>query len=165
MSLPGQPGGQYVATGLEHSERGRPRYDPDTHSRMTEKRFRKLQAAVLDAPPAERFGDPSAEIGVVCWGSTAGVVREAVELAQERGIPVDAIAPRMVWPIPEHQIGEFVRSKRVLVVPEANYGGQYAQLLAVRYRRDMVRVNSYGGVPFKVAQILKVIEEVGQHVG
>src|SRR5919199_1083194 len=38
MSLPGMPGGQYVATGLEHNETGRPRYDPRTHTAMTDKR-------------------------------------------------------------------------------------------------------------------------------
>ena len=47
MSLPGMPGGQYVATGLEHNETGRPRYDPRTHTAMTEKRFQKLEAARL----------------------------------------------------------------------------------------------------------------------
>src|SRR5438105_6900850 len=78
MSLPGMAGGQYVATGLEHNETGRPRYDPKTHTVMTEKRFRKLDHAVLDAPPPDRFGDPDAEIGIVTWGSTMGNVIEAI---------------------------------------------------------------------------------------
>lgn len=165
ISVPGQAGGQYVATGLEHSELGRPRYDPDSHTKMTEKRFRKLQTAVGDAPPADRYGDPSADIGIITWGSTMGAAVEAVDVAGERGIAVEALAPRMLWPIPDRQVEQFVRSKRVLIVPEVNYGGQYADLLAARYRRDLVRVNSYGGVPIKVERIVKAIEEVGQHVG
>ncbi|MCL4371348.1 MAG: 2-oxoacid:acceptor oxidoreductase subunit alpha [Chloroflexi bacterium] len=165
MSVPGQAGGQYVATGLEHGELGRPRYDPDTHSRMTEKRFRKLAAAAADAPPADLYGDPSAEIGIVTWGSTMGAVVEAVDLAREKGIAVEALAPRMLWPIPDRQVGEFVRSKKVLIVPEVNYSGQFADLLAARYKRDVVKLSSYGGTPIKVARIVKAIEEVGQHVG
>jgi len=165
ISVPGQAGGQYVATGLEHSELGRPRYDPDSHTKMTEKRFRKLQTAAGDAPPADRYGDPSADIGIITWGSTMGAAVEAVDVAGERGIAVEALAPRMLWPIPDRQVEQFVRSKRVLIVPEVNYGGQYADLLAARYRRDLVRVNSYGGVPIKVERIVKAIEEVGQHVG
>ena len=165
MSIPGQAGGQYVATGLEHSERGRPRYDPVSHQKMTEKRFRKLEAAVQDAPPADRFGDPSAEVGIVTWGSSLGPVAEAVEQARELGIPVDAIAPKMLWPLPDHQLAEFVRSKRVVIVPEVNYSGQFADLLAARYHREFVKLNRYGGVPFKVAEILKAIQEVGHHVG
>ena len=164
MSVPGQAGGQYVATGLEHSDLGRPRYDPESHSRMTEKRFRKLETAVADAPAADRYGDASADIGIVTWGSSMGAVIEAVQRAAEEGIAAEAIAPKMLWPIPDHQIGDFIRNKRVLIVPEVNYTGQYADLLAARYKREVVKVNSYGGVPFKVGQIVKAIEEVGQNV-
>ena len=45
MAIPGQAGGQYVATGLEHNEAGRPRYDAATTRQMTDKRFRKLELA------------------------------------------------------------------------------------------------------------------------
>ncbi len=165
MSVPGQAGGQYVATGLEHSERGMPRYDAGSHQQMTEKRFRKLESATQDAPPADRFGDATAEVGIVTWGSTLGPVAEAVEQVREMGIPVDAIAPKMLWPLPDHQLAEFVRSKRVVIVPEANYTGQFADLLAARYHREFVKLSRYGGVPFKVADIVKAIEEVGHHVG
>jgi 2-oxoglutarate/2-oxoacid ferredoxin oxidoreductase subunit alpha len=165
MSIPGQAGGQYVATGLEHSEMGRPRYDDASHTRMTEKRFKKMESAAQDAPPADRFGDPSAEMGIVTWGSTMGPVAEAVEQARERGIPVDAIAPRMVWPLPDHQLADFLRGKKVVIVPEVNYTGQFADLLAARYHREFVKLGRYGGVPFKVAEIVRAIEEVGHHVG
>ena len=165
MSVPGQAGGQYVATGLEHSERGRPRYDVLSHQQMTEKRFRKMNAAAQDAPPADRFGDPAAEIGIVTWGSSLGPVAEAVEQTREKGIAVDAIAPKMLWPLPDHQLAEFVRSKRVVIVPEANYTGQFADLLAARYHRDFVKLSRYGGAPFKVADIVRAIEEAGHHVG
>ena len=165
MSVPGQAGGQYVATGLEHSEMGRPRYDPETHQRMTEKRFRKLEMAALEAPPAERHGDPRAEIGIITWGSTTGAAIEAVDLAAEEGIAAEALAPRMLWPLPAQQLAEFVGSKKVLIVLEVNYGGQFADLLAARYRRELVRVNDYGGVPIRVERILRAIEEVRQHVG
>lgn len=165
MSVPGQPGGQYVATGLEHSEHGRPRYDPESHIKMTRKRFRKLETAAKDAPPADRFGDPGAEIGVITWGSTMGPVTEAVGMLREKGLAVEALAPKMLWPIPDHQVEEFIRGKRAVLVAEANYTGQYADLLAARYKRDFKKVNYFGGIPFAVSQVVKAIEEVGRHVG
>ncbi|MBM4416975.1 MAG: 2-oxoacid:acceptor oxidoreductase subunit alpha [Chloroflexi bacterium] len=165
MSLPGMAGGQYVATGLEHNETGRPRYDVVTHSRMTEKRFRKLEYAMRDAPEAERHGDPNAEIGIVTWGTTMGSVREAVDALAERGIPVDAIAPKMVWPLPDHQLRDFVMGKRRVIVPEVNYSGQLAMLMAARYRNDLIRMNIYGGTPFKSRDIVAFVEsEVAQRV-
>jgi len=83
----------------------------------------------------------------------------------ERGIKVDAIAPKMVWPLPDHQLRDFIMSKRKVLVVEVNYTGQLAQLLAARYRNDLVRLNTYGGVPFKVGDIVQFVEsEVAQRV-
>ena len=160
MSLPGQPGGQYTATGLEHGDRGRPRYDSSTHTTMTEKRFRKLEAAARQAPEPLRYGDPEAEIGIVTWGSTTGAVVEAIDRARERGVSVELLAPRMLRPLPDHQIARFLESKTAILVPEVNYSGQLADLLAARYRRDLRRLNRYGGMAVRVRDVLEAIEEV-----
>jgi 2-oxoglutarate ferredoxin oxidoreductase subunit alpha len=157
MSVPGQPGGQYVATGLEHNEEGRPRYDPDTKRAMTEKRMRKLAAAERDAPPAEYWGDPDAELGIITWGSTAGPVQEAIALAAREGIPVAGMAPKMLWPVPVAQIEPFLRGKREVLVAEVNYSGQFASLLAARFGRAFGRLNAYEGQPFRVRDILAAI--------
>lgn len=160
MAIPGTEGGQYVATGLEHNEVGRPRYDPTTHSRMTEKRFRKLELAAREAPEPHRYGDRSAEVGVLTWGSTFGAVVEAIDQLAERGIAVDALAPRMVWPLPTQQLDDFVSSKRLILVPEVNYTGQFAHFLSAHYQRDFERLNVYGGGAFKVAQIAEALQRV-----
>ncbi|GAC1394981.1 MAG: 2-oxoacid:acceptor oxidoreductase subunit alpha [Chloroflexota bacterium] len=160
MSVPGQEGGSYVSTGLEHNEYGQPRYDPTTHARMTEKRFRKLVACVADAPPADHYGPPMAEIGVITWGSTYGTVVEAARLATARGMAVSCLAPKMLWPLPDHQIEPFLAGKRLILVPEVNYSGQFADLLQARYTVRVRKVNTYGGVPFNVSQILDAIQEV-----
>ncbi len=168
ISIPGMEGGQYIATGLEHNENSRPRYDPATHSRMTEKRFHKLKTAMADAPPAVRYGDPSAETGIITWGSTTGVVIEAMNRLQDKGLALDMIAPRMLRPLPDHQLAEFIRSKRIVIVPEVNYSGQLADLLCSHYPREYQRINVYGGVPFNVSELVEDIENavkrVSQHV-
>src|SRR5438876_1228742 len=86
------------------SRPSRPRYDAKTHAEMTRKRFAKLERAVEAAPPPHRHGDPSADIGIITWGSTWGAVVEAVDAASARGLKVDAIAPRLVWPVPDGQL-------------------------------------------------------------
>jgi 2-oxoglutarate ferredoxin oxidoreductase subunit alpha len=163
MAIPGTEGGQYVATGLEHNEAGRPRYDNATHSEMTRKRFRKLERAAENAPPPHEYGDPRADIGIVTWGSTWGAVVEAIDRLAERGLQVHALAPRQLWPLPDHQIRPLVESKRVVLVPEVNYSGQFADLLSIHYQRDLQRINTYGGQPFRVAEIAEAIEGVHQH--
>jgi len=167
MSVPGQEGGAYVSTGLEHSEYGSPRYDPETHARMTEKRFRKLEISVRDAPPSESFGPADAEIGVIAWGSTYGTVLEAVSLVGARGMSVACMAPKMLWPLPDWQLEPFLRGKRAILVAEVNYSGQFAELLKARYGVQVRKVNTYGGVPFNSSEIVGAIEraygEVLQH--
>lgn len=164
ISVPGTPGGQYTATGLEHSEYGGVRYDPETHRRMTEKRFRKIMGAAADAPEPLRYGDPDAEIGIITWGSTAGTVMEAIDRLAEQGVRAELLAPKLIFPVPLHQLRPFVESKRVVIVPEVNYSGQYRRLLEAEFRRGFVPVNTYTGHPFQVAELVQAIQGVVQHV-
>jgi 2-oxoglutarate ferredoxin oxidoreductase subunit alpha len=163
MAIPGTPGGMYVATGLEHSEAGRPRYDPVTHQSMVDKRFRKTYEAVRDFPAVETLGDADAELGIVSWGSTLGQVREAVEQARAQGIKILSFYPRVVYPLANgYLLNDLGRVKR-LIVPEVNMLGQFANLIEQRYRGEVIRLNIYGGLPFKTETILKKIVEVAHH--
>ncbi|HEX5503078.1 MAG TPA: 2-oxoacid:acceptor oxidoreductase subunit alpha [Thermomicrobiales bacterium] len=153
MAVPGEAGGEYTATGLEHNEYGRVSYTVATHAAMTEKRFRKLAAAVEDAPEPYRYGDPDAAIGLLTWGSTTGTCTEAVDVLRARGIAVDLLAPKMLWPLPLHQLKPFIAGKQRVIVAEVNYQGQFADLLTMRLPGDYERLNTYGGVPFSVAQV------------
>lgn len=165
MSIPGQEGGQYIATGLEHNEEGLHRYDEATHTIMTQKRFRKLERASKEAPEADRFGDPEAEIGILTWGSTVGSVIEVIRQAEQEGLKLDMLAPRMLMPLPDHEIRPFVESKRVIIVPEVNFVGQFANMITSQYPREYVRINIFGGMPFRVDWLLeKIREEVAQYV-
>lgn len=159
MAIPGQAGGEYTATGLEHNEYGRVRYDVPTHTAMTEKRFRKIETAVHDAPPPYRYGDPDAEIGIITWGSTAGTCTEAVDRLRERGIAVELLAPKMLWPLPVWQLKPFIASKRRILVAEVNYQGQLADLITARLPGQYERVNTYGGVPFTVKELVARVAE------
>jgi 2-oxoglutarate ferredoxin oxidoreductase subunit alpha len=163
MAVPGTPGGQYVATGLEHTQASNTSSDARNHAAMTEKRFRKMDAAVKKAPSVHNHGDASAEIGIITWGSTLGEVVEAVDRLAAEGIRVHAMAPRMLWPLPTHQIDAFLEGKRLVFVPEANYSGQFARLLMAQYRNvEFTRLNIYGGHPFQVSQLVEAVK--GAHV-
>jgi 2-oxoglutarate ferredoxin oxidoreductase subunit alpha len=158
MAIPGTPGGAYVATGLEHTQAANTSSDARNHSAMTEKRFAKLGSAVQKAPPAHEYGDPSAEIGFLTWGSTLGVVIEAIDRLAAQGIKAHALAPRMLWPLPTQQIDPFLQGKRTIIVPEVNYTGQFAQLLKTHYQNvEFTRLNVYGGQPFDVSRVIEAV--------
>ncbi len=160
-STPGTGALPYVATGLEHDEHGHPDYEPEDHTAMTKKRYRKLETAAEELPQPERYGDADATIGIIGWGSTEGTIQEAVDRARAKGYKVAALHPRILSPLPDRAIHAFINSVDKVIIPENNYSGQLANLLGGRYGLQAIRLNKFGGIPFTAGEILRKIEEVG----
>lgn len=159
--FPGTPGFEYVSTGLEHDETGAPEYDERTHTILSAKRHKKLASLAEDPAVihlSSRFGDESATLGVACWGSTAGAVEEAVAIANQRGVAVKALAPKLLYPFVHSEWKPFLGSIEKLLVPEMNFTGQLATLLRSTYGVPTVRLNKLKGVPFQAQEILEMIE-------
>ncbi len=160
ITAPGPGAVAYVATGLEHDEHGHPDYEPEDHTAMMEKRFRKLDTAAEELPQPQRYGDEDATIGIIGWGSTEGTIQEAVDRARAKGYKVASLHPKILSPLPDRTIRDFIRSVRTVIVPECNYSGQLANLLGAKYGLQAIRVNKFGGIPFTAGEILRAIEEV-----
>ncbi|GLV56668.1 pyruvate ferredoxin oxidoreductase [Dictyobacter sp. S3.2.2.5] len=160
ISTPGSGAPAYVATGLEHDEAGHPNYEPEDHTEMMQKRFRKLATAAAEMPKPQRYGDADATVGIIGWGSTEGTIQEAVDRARAKGLKVASLHPTILSPLPDEAIQEFISSVEKVIVPENNYSGQLANLLGAKYGLQAVRLNKYGGIPFTAAEILRAIEEV-----
>src|SRR6185369_8715938 len=62
ISHPGLAGGAYQAAGIEHDESGAPSASGAVHLRMTEKRFRKLEALAKRRDLFDLHGDPAAPL-------------------------------------------------------------------------------------------------------
>jgi len=101
-----------------------------------------------------------AEIGIICWGSTAGPVREAVNRAIKMGIPVKAMVPKILNPLVHTELKPFLSSTRKLLVPEMNFTGQLSTLLRSTYLVRPLRLNAVKGVPFRSQDILEKIQQV-----
>ena len=67
---------------------------------------------------------------------------------------------RVLSPLPDEAISQFVASVQTLIVPESNYSGQFANLLGAKYGIQPIRLNKFGGIPFTAGDILRAIEEV-----
>jgi 2-oxoglutarate ferredoxin oxidoreductase subunit alpha len=164
MAIPGTPGGGYVAAGLEHDERGSVSDLMDSHQRMMPKRFKKLETAVKELPGPLTFGESKGEIGVISWGSTEGVVREAVQQAVKEGIAVSGLHLRTLYPLNPGPIRDFASKVKQVIVPELNYTGQMAGYLRCVAAIDAIRLNKYSGIPFTAEEIREKIQEVvGAH--
>ena len=165
MSLPGMPGGQYTAEGLEHYASGAPGFDPELHVANMEKRYRKLESALPDIEAwgmYEQFGDDDAALGIIGWGSTLGPVREAVARAKENGIPVAVFYPKALFPLPDARLKAFLEKRQAVIVPEMNFTGQFAGMLRARAQsygieRPIVKLNQYGGTPLTMRQVYEQV--------
>jgi 2-oxoglutarate ferredoxin oxidoreductase subunit alpha len=166
MSIPGMEGGGYVAEGLEHTDTGYPAAsDHENHLKLTQKRYGKFKAVEAIANDMVRtYGDPHPEIGIIGWGSTEGVIREAVEMAAQKGYSVGALHPKVLYPQPLAKIAEFIHGTKAVIVPEVNYTGQFATQLRKRFTYDFTQLNKCIGLPFTPKEIFDKIEEVAAHV-
>ncbi len=165
MAIPGTPGGTYSTTGLEHSERGLPSTDIKNRRAMMARRAKKMELALTDQDEMVRWwGDPKGSIGVLGWGSTEGVIREAVARACENGIPVVAMHPRLLQPLPMRHIQRMLRQCRRILVPECNHGGQFAQYLKSQtfgqWDGQFVSWTKCDGTPFTPEEIYNGIRSI-----
>ncbi len=160
-SVPGMEQFIFTATGLEHTEKGTPDYSPEGHMAMTQKRHRKIAAALADLPqPEVFFQENHLDVGVIGWGSTFGSVLEAVRTLRERGFTVGALKITSLWPLHEAPIRSFMASCNHILIPELNYEGQLANLIGHLHHRPLQRLNLVTGSPFPPSLIIEKIEEL-----
>ncbi len=160
MPLPGGPGA-YVANGSEHDEIGDTTHLPRHHIRLTERRFRKLE--LLDDSPYE-LEDDEMDVVVMPWGSSKGVAREAYEALRSEGLELGWVYSMALNPLPAAVL-ESLRRKRLVIVPELNFQGQWSALL----RMEGVRAESitqYTGTPFRPSDLAsRIAARVSQELG
>jgi len=129
MSWPGMKGGEYQTNGLEHTEDGSPTSMHLVHEQMNAKRYRKLRDVRDNYGFYRRYGAEQADVGIICWGSAKGPVKEAVLKANGRGEKVAAFVPQMLYPFPYHEFNEFLKSVREVIVVELSYSAQFYKYL------------------------------------
>lgn len=160
VAIPGVNASTYVATGLEHNEHGDPTYTPANHFRMTTKRHKKLDYIAKEKGFTRRFGDEQAKVGILSWGSTEGPIEEAIRKANQLGYEVAALQVKMLHPLPDEEIRNFLTSVQQVIIPELNFTGQFNQIIRAKYLIPTIRLNKCAGMPFTPEEILNKIEEV-----
>ncbi len=165
-SVPGMKGLAHPATGLEHNVRGLPVYDTPNHLAMGEKRWQKIENSRADTPPPVRFGcAKNARIGVITWGSSVGSAIEAVELACDKGVSAAGLSVPTLWPFHGEEISQFMDEVEIVLCPEGNRWGQFANLISARTGRQVISMPYATGAPLSTDGILeRILAEDGKDV-
>ncbi len=163
MSWPGMKGGEYQTNGLEHKEDGTPTSMYLTHEQMNAKRYRKLRLVRDKYSFYRRYGAEKAEVGIICWGSSKGPVKEAVQNATARGERVSAFVPQLLYPFPYHEFNEYLKSVDNVVVIELSYSAQFYKYL--RTFLDLPEARTFvfkrsGGKNLTVGEVEDKIQKV-----
>jgi 2-oxoglutarate/2-oxoacid ferredoxin oxidoreductase subunit alpha len=132
-AIPGTPGGQHTADGLEHTETGTPSAGAADHARQMDKRLNKLTRFDYGEHWAVIEGDRDAEFAVMTWGSLTGPVREAIGRARDEGLKVRLIAPRLLFPVQQARMDEALAGVSHLLVVEQTHSGQFTRYLKAEY--------------------------------
>src|ERR1044072_1944475 len=133
-ALPGTPGFEHVVATDDHDEDGVLISDeytnPHKRQAMHEKRMRKMESILPLIDPPRLWGAEDAQVTLLGWGSTEGVIREAIEkLSTEENIAANLLQVKWIVPLHGAAITTLLsKSKRVVVV-ENNYSGQFARYL------------------------------------
>ncbi len=159
MALPGTPGGQYTADGLEHAESGRPSSGVADHNQQLDKRLRK----VVDFD----YGDHWAQIegegpaAIITWGSTTGPVRQALHRIDPDRRRLRLISLRLISPArPEALAAALAGCEKALVIEQTQTGQFFGHLKAQFDLPAMAGLYARPGPqPFRAAEIAAKLEE------
>ncbi len=155
-AIPGTPGLQHRIGGLEKENgSGNISYDPGNHALMTRLRQEKLDRLAEDIPPLEADADEGAELLVLGWGSTYGVVQAAARRVRERGIPLATAHLRHLDPLPANT-GEVVRAFDKVLIPEMNTG-QLLGMIRAEFLVDAIGYDKVEGVPIFAEELEEAI--------
>jgi 2-oxoglutarate/2-oxoacid ferredoxin oxidoreductase subunit alpha len=113
---PGQPNGMHTVTGLAHDRSSKVAYDPIINEEGLRMRSLKLATLQKTLRTPEVFGDPEGDLLVVGWGSTQGVIEEAVQRLRDEGLKVSALQMRFIQPMPSGIKDIFKRFGKVMTI-------------------------------------------------
>ncbi|MEM9379067.1 MAG: 2-oxoacid:acceptor oxidoreductase subunit alpha [Planctomycetota bacterium] len=156
---PGTPGMEFRIGGLEKAPTSNISYDPDNHQRMTDIRHQKVRNVADTIPTPDVDGPESGDLLVVGWGSTVGILTQAVETARAKGLSVSRLHLTHVWPLP-HGLDEIFSRYSGILVPEMNVAQMTVLLRGELPDHDYIPYNKVTGQPFLVAEVVAEIERV-----
>ena len=163
-AFPGMKGLMHNEDSDEHDERGDVVSDiitdPIKRKLSVEKRMRKLETLKKNLPPFKTYRLEDAEIVLVQWGSTKGVVEEAVDILRERGVKVGVLEVKYVFPFNTEDFITKTRGKKIIVV-ENNYSGQLSSLIKMFTGLDTLKINKYNGEAFYPNEIVNEFKKIG----
>jgi len=142
----------------EHNEGGFLTEDFEIRKKNVDKRFNKLEIITNDAIDAEIIGPKDYKTLIVGWGSTYGVIKEAVDELDNKDIAFAYF--KQVYPLPKNT-SEILEKANKKIIVENNATSQFGTLIktttGLRFDDHILK---YDGTTFSLEEIIEKLKEV-----
>ena len=149
-------------SGDEHTEEGHITEDPEMRVQMMDKRMTKLDIAINEIPEEDKavaYG--SGDIVLVSWGSTKGVILDAMDKLAAEGIKVKFIQIRLMHPFPSELIKSMLKDAKTIIDIEMNYTGQMSSLVRQQTGLEAnYRIVKYNGRPMSLEEVYNGVKSI-----
>ena len=163
-AVPGTPGYVHTVATDEHEEDGVLLSDeftnPHKRRQMVEKRAKKMVGIVDQIPAPEVEGPEDADVTLIGFGSTHGVIQEACGQLRDQGVSANHL--HFTWIVPFHKdvLEKVVNAAKRTIIVENNYSGQFYRFIRSETGLDVDgHIRKYDGEPFMPHHIVASVQE------
>jgi 2-oxoglutarate ferredoxin oxidoreductase subunit alpha len=157
---PSWEGVEAIADSHEHQEDGHITEDAHLRSKMVEKRFKKMEGIIKEGSPPLTTGSDVADVLVIGWGSTYGVIKEAVACLVDEGHAVRLMHLQGIWPFPKGEVIKEIKKAKKWIVVENNYTSQLAGIIQEHTcLKPSGSILKYDGRPFFFEEVHKALKK------
>ncbi len=164
LGIPGESRHLIVTDSHEHGEEGHIIEDSKLRIEMVNKRlFKKIPLIRNEISPPLLYGQAEPDIILAGWGSTYGVIKEAVDvLSKEKSISMLHFSE--LYPFADTSKFDYIKaleSAKLSICIENNASSQFARLMRAETGYSFSRlINKYDGRPFTVEDLIRRIREM-----
>ncbi len=154
--IPGFGDGVVVVDPHEHDEEGHITEDQNIRTKMVEKRLKKLEGIKKDTIPPELIGSSDYSILIIGWGSTYGIIKEALDNLNRDDIAF--LYFKQVYPLHESTKKYLDKADKTIIF-ENNAESQFANLIKLQtdFKIDK-NILKYNGRPFSVEEVTESLK-------
>ncbi|MCK9615365.1 MAG: 2-oxoacid:acceptor oxidoreductase subunit alpha [Candidatus Omnitrophica bacterium] len=156
-AIPSWINGVVYADSDEHTEEGHITEDASIRIKMVEKRMhKKMRGLMEEAIKPNTFNIEKAQIVLIGFGSTYGVLREICEVYPDK---FGFIHFPQVWPLPADSVVKFLREKNNVFTVENNATAQLAKLIRLQTGIHIEKsILKFDGRPFDLDYLVEQLK-------
>lgn len=164
-AYPGTPNTLYVSATDDHDEESILISDMFTSApirrKIMEKRMRKVANMLKELKAPQLEGPADADVTLVCWGSTSGVVKEAAERMTANGTKTNFLCIKYIAPFHVKEVTELLSKAKKKYSVEVNFTSVMAKLIKMETGISMDgHIVKYDGEPIEPLYIEDRVKEL-----